>query len=155
MKPLETELAALDRMPIHDLEIAWRRVHRGQAPARMSRDLLVRGIAYRMQERAHGGLAPALRRRLRELTQEVEAKCADAFDPGITLRPGTRLVREWRGMTHTVIVLDDGFEYAGERYRSLTEIAKRITGAHWSGPRFFRIRKPRAPSGAVAEAGDA
>jgi len=60
------------------------------------------------------------------------------------LKPGTRLLREWGGRTHTVIVLDEGFEYDGERYRSLTEIARHITGAHWSGPRFFGLREPAA-----------
>lgn len=69
-------------------------------------------------ERTYGGLPPAARRRLRALTAEIEAKRANAFDPAVVLRPGTRLVREWRGMTHTVIVLDDGFEYLGEGYRS-------------------------------------
>ena len=154
MIPLESEIAALEDMAIRELRIAWRRLYRRVPPARMSRDLLIRALAYRMQERTYGGLPPAARRRLRALTAEIEAKRANAFDPAGVLRPGTRLVREWRGMTHTVIVLDDGFEYLGERYRSLTEIAKRITGVHWSGPRFFRIRKP-ATEPAVAETGDA
>jgi Protein of unknown function (DUF2924) len=65
--------------------------------------------------------------------------------------PGTRLLRERGGRTHTVIVLDDGFAYDGERYRSLTEIARRITGAHWSGPRFFGLRKAAAQPGAKDE----
>jgi hypothetical protein len=139
--PLDVEIASLQGLAIHDLRIAWRRVHAGEPPARLSRDLMVRAIAYRMQERAHGGLAPATKRRLRALAQEIETKGADAFDPSVALRPGTRLVREWGGRTYTVIVLDDGFDYEGERYRSLSQIATRITGVHWSGPRFFRVRK--------------
>jgi hypothetical protein len=94
-----------------------------------------------MQERAHGGLAPAIKRRLRVLAAEVEANGAGAFAPALLLKPGTRLLREWGGKTHTVIVLDDGFEYDGERHHSLTQIARRITGAHWSGPRFFGLGK--------------
>jgi hypothetical protein len=149
MSQLDVEIAALEGAAIHDLRIAWRRLHHDDPPARLSRDLMVRAIAYRMQERAHGGLAAATRRWLRALAQEIEANGTDAFDPGVILRPGTRLVREWSGATHTVIVLEEGFEYGGERYGSLTQIATRITGAHWSGPRFFRVRK--RPSRAAAE----
>ena len=87
------------------------------------------------------GGAPALRRRLRDLAREIETKGTGTFDPGVVLKPGTRLVREWGGRIRTVIVVEDGFDYEGERYRSLTQIAGRITGAHWSGPRFFGIGK--------------
>ena len=73
-------------------------------------------------------------------------------DPGILLRTGTTLVRQWRGHTHTVLVREDGFEYEGQHYRSLTVIAERITGAHWSGPRFFGLTK-RASALIGAEAG--
>jgi DUF2924 family protein len=141
METLESEIAALEGLSAHDLRIAWRRLHRDKAPRSMSRDLMIRAIAYRMQERAHGGLAPATRRRLRSVAGEIATKGAGAFDPGVALKPGARLVREWGGHMHTVIVHEDGFEYDGERYPSLTRIATRITGAHWSGPRFFGIRK--------------
>jgi hypothetical protein len=77
------------------------------------------------------------------LTSELKAKGSIAVTPDTSLRPGTRLVREWRGRTHTVVVTEDGFEYAGQAFKSLTKIAHAITGAHWSGPRFFGlIRKP-------------
>ena len=99
-----------------------------------------------MQERAHGGLALAVKRRLRALAEEFEANGAGSLAPAPLLKPGTRLLREWGGKTHTVIVLDDGFEYDGERHHSLTQIARRITGAHWSGPRFFGLRKASAQS---------
>ena len=80
---------------------------------------------------------------------EIESKGTDAFVPGSALKPGIRLVREWGGHMHTVIVREDGFDYDGEHYASLTKIATRITGAHWSGPRFFGIRKAasRSPAG--------
>ena len=71
------------------------------------------------------------------LTQSSTHGRASASDPGIVLRTGTTLVRQWRGHTHTVLVREDGFEYDGQHYRSLTVIAEKITGAHWSGPRFF------------------
>ena len=103
--------------------------------------MIAREIAYGMQERVHGGLAPATRRRLRALIAEIETKGADPLDPGVAVKPGARLLREWGGRTHMVLVLDDGFDYEGERFRSLSTIATRITGAHWSGPRFFGIKK--------------
>jgi hypothetical protein len=155
MSPLESEIAALDGLPAHDLRIAWRRLYRERPPSCLNRDLMIRAIAYRMQERAHGGLAPATKRRLHGLVAEIETKGIGAFDPGIALKPGARLVREWGGRMHTVVALENGFDYDGERYPSLTRIATRITGTHWSGPRFFGIRKagsgPAVPAGAGHE----
>jgi hypothetical protein len=81
-----------------------------------------------------------LQRRLQTLAGELE-KGAHSFAPGIVLKTGATLVRQWRGHTHTVLVHEDGFEYQGQRYRSLTVIAEQITGAHWSGPRFFGVTK--------------
>ena len=81
-----------------------------------------------------------LRRRLQTLAGEFE-KAGASFDPGIVPKTGTTLVRQWRGHAHTVLVRENGFEYQGERYRSLSMIAERITGAHWSGPRFFGLTK--------------
>jgi hypothetical protein len=144
MSSLEEEIGSLEGMPTHELRIAWRRLYRSEPPLCMPRDLMIRALAYRMQERAHGGLAPAAKRRLRSLVAEIEAKGAQVFDPGVVLKPGARLVREWAGRTHTVIVLEDGFDYDGEHYSSLTKIAAEVTGAHWSGPRFFGIGKTRA-----------
>ena len=154
MSALESEIGSLSELPTHELKFAWRRLYHTEPPRCMPRDLLIRAIAYRMQERAHGGLAPATKRKLRQLVAELETKSVQAFDPGIALKLGARLVREWAGRTHTVIVLEDGFDYDGERYPSLTKIAARITGAHWSGPRFFGIGKTRTRPAAVAEAAD-
>src|SRR3954470_9595274 len=110
----------------------WRR------PARLSRDLLVRALAYRVQERAMGGLSRASLKRLRELADNSEV-LGSPPDQAASLRPGAKLVREWHGRTHVVLVTDTGFHYAGSSYKSLTQIAKLITGAHWSGPRFFGL----------------
>jgi hypothetical protein len=109
------------------------------AAPRVSRDLLVRALAYRVQERAFGGLSRASLKRLRELADDPEPPP----DPAASLRPGAKLVREWHGRTHVVVVTDTSFDYAGSTYRSLTEIAKLITGAHWSGPRFFGLTARR------------
>jgi Protein of unknown function (DUF2924) len=75
------------------------------------------------------------------LTSELETNGRIVSDPGPSIRPGARLVREWRGRTHTVVVAEDGFEYAGKTYSSLSKIAQAITGAHWSGPRFFGLNR--------------
>ncbi len=154
MSALENEIGSLEGLPSHELKIAWRRLCRTQPPRCMPRDLMIRALAYRMQERAHGGLAPAAKRKLRSLVTEIEANGMQVFDPGVALKPGARLVREWARRTHTVIVLEDGFDYEGERYPSLTKIAAKITGAHWSGPRFFGIGKKRARPTAAADSAD-
>jgi len=153
MSQLDGEIAALPGAATHDLRIAWRRLCHGEPPRCMTRELMIHALAYRMQERVHGGLAPVTNRKLHSLAAEIEAKGIEAFDPGIVLKPGARLVREWAGKTHTVVVLEEGFDYGGERYPSLTKIAARITGAHWSGPRFFGIRKTTSRPAVAAEAG--
>jgi Protein of unknown function (DUF2924) len=109
-------------------------------PLGLSRDLIIRGLADKLQQRVHGGPSRASQRRLRILAGEFE-KGAGSFDAGGVLKTGASLVRRWRGHTHTVLVGEDGFEYDGQRYRSLTVIAERITGAHWSGPRFFGVNQ--------------
>jgi Protein of unknown function (DUF2924) len=154
MSKLENGIGSLQGLPSHELRILWRRLYRTEPPRCMPRDLMIRALAYRLQEQAHGGLAPAAKRKLRSLVAEIETKGTQVFDPGVVLKPGARLVREWAGRTHTVIVLEDGFEYDGERCPSLTKIAAKITGAHWSGPRFFGIGKTRTRSAAAAEAAD-
>jgi hypothetical protein len=138
---VEARVVALEALTTADIRIEWLRLYRATPPTRLSRDLLIRGVAYRVQERAQGGLSPVTRRRLRSLSSGSDQRGGAAVAPAVTLRPGTKLVREWHGLVHTVSVLDDGFEYQGERYLSLTRIARRITGAQWSGPRFFGINK--------------
>jgi Protein of unknown function (DUF2924) len=119
-------------------------LHHTGPPLGLSRDLIIRGLADQLQQGAHGGPSRALQRRLQILAAEFE-KGARSFDPRGVPKTGATLMRQWRGHTHTVLVREDGFEYEGQRYRSLTVIAERITGAHWSGPRFFGLGK-RAPA---------
>src|ERR1700687_5878883 len=146
MSALDSEIAALPTLSAHELREAWRGLRCGDPTAGSSRDLMLREIAYKMQERAHGGLAPAIKRRWRALADEIEVNGAGALAPAMLLKPGTRLLREWGGRTHTVIVLDYGFESEGERYQSLIQIARRFPGGHWSGPRFCGLRKASAQS---------
>jgi Protein of unknown function (DUF2924) len=149
---LEAEIAGLLDRSTQELRLAWRQWRRTEPPLGLSRDLLIRAVAYELQERAHGSPNLALRRRLRALAGESE-KGALSVKPGIVLKAGTTLVRQWRGHPHTVLVQADGFEYDGRRYRSLTVIAEQITGAHWSGPRFFGVTK-RARGSLPAEASE-
>jgi hypothetical protein len=123
---------------LDELRREWRRLYSRDAP-RISRDLLILGIAYRLQEIEHGGLGRATIRKLRTMAKTLRATGRVGPSPSLRLKPGVRLVREWHGRTHSVTVTADGFEYAGTTYRSLSHIAKKITGAHWSGPRFFGL----------------
>jgi len=137
---VDGEIAELVDRSTEELRRAWRALHHTGPPLGLSRDLIIRGLADKLQQRAHGGPSRALQRRLQILAGEFE-KGARSFDPGGVLKTGATLVRQWRGHTHTVLVRENGFEYDGQRYRSLTVIAERITGAHWSGPRFFGLNK--------------
>jgi hypothetical protein len=136
----EDELAGLTDRPTRELRLAWGKLYRREAPMGLSRDLMIRALATELQERAYGGPSRAMKRRLNTLAGEFK-KGGPSCDPGVMLRTGARLVRQWRGHAHIVLVLDDGFKYEGQHYRSLTVIAARITGAHWSGPRFFGVTK--------------
>ena len=147
----ELDLAGLVDRSTQDLRLAWQQLHRTGPPPGLSRDLMIRALAHQLQERTEGGTSLALRRRLQKLTAGSR-KAGVPRDPGIVLKSGTRLVRHWRGDAHTVLVREDGFEYEGQHYRSLTVIAERITGVHWSGPRFFGLTK-RADAVVGAEAG--
>jgi hypothetical protein len=146
---IEAEIAGLPDRSTHELRLAWRSSYRGDPPLGLSRDLMIRALANKMQERAHGGPSRSLKRHLHTLAGEFE-KGSLSFDPGVVLKTGARLVRQWRGHAHTVLVLGDGFEYEGQRYRSLTMIAARITGAHWSGPRFFGVTNRTSRSRSTA-----
>src|SRR5262249_55045316 len=134
------ESAGQDNLSTQELRHVCRTLHHTGPPLGLSRDLIIRGIADKLQHRAHGGPSRALQRRLQTLAGQLE-KGARSFDPGMVLKTGASFVRQWRGHTHTVLVGEDGFEYEGQRYRSLSVIAAQITGAHWSGPRFFGVSK--------------
>jgi hypothetical protein len=149
---VERQIADLANRSTPDLRVAWRQLHHTGPPLGLSRDLLIRALANQLQEQSYGGVSRALQRRLQRLAGASE-NATLAVDPGFVLRAGTTLVRQWRGHTHTVLIHNDGFEHEGQRYRSLTAIAERITEAHWSGPRFFGLTK-RARALAGAKAGD-
>jgi hypothetical protein len=148
---LAESLAQLPSLEPTALREEWRRLHRAEPP-KLSRDLLLRAVAYRLQELAFGGLPTAARKQLGQLTDSFANDGRIALRPKRVLRPGARLVREWRGRTHTVEVVETGFAFEGGTYRSLTEIAHLITGAHWSGPRFFGLTRRRGKTADTADA---
>ncbi len=147
---LSAKIAALETQDAASLRVEWRRLHRSQPPKRVGRNLLARAIAYKLQERVLGGLNAATKCKLRDFAEQLDKGVGSVFDPGIALKPGAKLVREWGGNTYVVFALEDGFEFDGRRYRSLTKIAGEITGAHWSGPRFFGLK--RAPKAFAEQA---
>ena len=139
---------ALSRLPnldLRELREEWCRLYKADASPHLSRELLIRAVAYRMQEVALGGLRPEPQRQLRQIAMELKQTGeAKRFRP--QLKPGTRLIREWQGRTYEVVVLDDGFSWQGTRCNSLSAIARKITGTAWSGPLFFGLKQNRSAS---------
>ncbi|MHA1560319.1 MAG: DUF2924 domain-containing protein [Alphaproteobacteria bacterium] len=144
---LSAQLAALKHLDAASLRAEWRRLYRSHPPQHIRRDLLVLAIAWKLQERVLGGLTDAQKRRLAGLAEELRKNGDLSGSPSIRVKPGSRLVREWQGETHEVLVLEDGFEWNGQRCRSLSAIAREITGARWSGPRFFGLQRKAKPYG--------
>ncbi|MCW3848106.1 DUF2924 domain-containing protein [Sphingomonas sp. LB-2] len=141
---LGNRLAALATMRAAELRAEWERVYRAPAPP-LTGDLLRRGIAWRLQERVHGGLPTSVARELRRLKRQYERSGTVSINVHDgRIKPGTRLVREWGGASHHVLVLESGYQYRDRRYLSLSQIARDITGAHWSGPRFFGLKRGSA-----------
>src|SRR5882757_4826909 len=138
MPAIERKLDRIQSLGVEELRREWRQLYKSDPP-KISRDLLTLGLGYRLQEIEHGGLGKATRRKLQTIAKGLRTTGRVVPTPSLSLKPGARLVREWRGRTHTVTMTEDGFAYAGTSYPSLTKIAKKITGAHWSGPRFFGL----------------
>lgn len=138
---LTNELARLPSLDRAELVEYWRHVYQCDPPFNMSRPLMLRAIAYQMQVVALGGLKPSTRRYLAAIANGGEAKSVSSLKQ---IKTGTRLLREWHGVTHEVLVLEEGVQYQGKLYRSLSQVAKLITGAKWSGPLFFGLKQETA-----------
>lgn len=149
MSVLDRNLAELPSMSPAQLRALWRECWRRPAPE-IGPDLLRRGIAWKIQSRVHGDLPKSVGRSM-DLSAEGLRRGEELAGRTASLRAGSRLVREWGGKTHHVIVLDDGFEHEGRRYSSLTQIASAITGVHWSGPVFFGVKKRSAAKRRAAQ----
>lgn len=140
------QLAALPEKSTAELKQMWRDLYDREPPP-FNKPFLVKRLAYRIQELAHGGLSARTEARLNELIEEEDRRVKGKGSVRKGDRPivGTRLIREWQGVEHCATVLEDGFEYQGRRYKSLSAIARAITGTRWSGPLFWGLRNHRVP----------
>jgi hypothetical protein len=145
---VEAELDRLATTPIADLRKRYRELFRTEPPKAFGPDLLRRSIAHRIQEKAYGGLPASTRRLLDQLVKAAMAKPNGRLDLPRRIKPGSELVRTWKGRSHRVMVMADGFAYDGKTFASLSEIASEITGTRWNGPRFFGLRSPSNREGA-------
>ena len=146
---LEQEVCLLAGLSRQELVSRWHRIYRCPPPRGVKRGLLERAIAWHTQAKHFGGLSPAIKRQLREAVSNRNSKGMETADQAIgrsrsaasslRLVPGTRLIREWHGKSHSVDVMVEGFLFEGQTYASLSAIAREITGARWSGPRFFGL----------------
>ena len=134
------QVAALPTMPTPRLKAMWRELT-GTEPPPHNRTFLVKRLAYRIQELAFGGLPAQAERRLDDLIDELEGKKKPKPKNMTAPVAGTKLIREWQGVLHEVTDLADGFEWQGRRFKSLSAVARAITGTRWNGPLFFGLRK--------------
>lgn len=137
---VEAELDRLPTAPIVELRKRYREVLRSDPPKAFGPDLLRRSIAHRIQEKAYGGLSGPTKRLLDQLVKAIAAKPNGRLEVPRRIKPGSELVRTWKGKTYRVVVRPDGFAYDGKIYAGLSEIASLIAGSNWNGPRFFGLR---------------
>jgi Protein of unknown function (DUF2924) len=137
---LSAEITGLSKASIKDLRGRWKTLCGKDPSSRIGRSLLIRIVAYRLQEETFGGLKPSAQKILDRVC-DGGGKAAQQRSPRPRAGAGTVLIREWRGVRHRVIVLDNDVTYRGRRYKSLSEVARAITGARWSGPLFFGLKR--------------
>jgi Protein of unknown function (DUF2924) len=142
MRPtVRAKLSQLKTAPRAELLTLWITLTGSPPKFRASRELLASALAWQLQERKFGGLKPALARKLRAVANAQERRKARRSLPPPDLRPGTVIIKQWRGAQHMVMVLADGFQHQGKVYGSLSQVARNITGTRWNGPAFFGLRK--------------
>jgi hypothetical protein len=144
--PIEVQLEQLSQLSLSKLRAAWTRRLGSNPPAIRSRDMLLRMLAWKIQEKVHGGLDVNTQRTLLSVATALDRD--GAYRPKIRhdLSPGVVLTREWKGVFHSVTVTGEGFQHLGKPYKSLSDIARTITGTRWSGPRFFGLEQKSARS---------
>jgi hypothetical protein len=141
MAHIDEQLDGLETMSPARLRAEWRRFHRGQTLVDgMTPSQMKRAIAWQLQERLHGGLPPARLRELDRFSEQLATEGDVDIGQSQSLKPGSRLVRHWHGKAYCVTVLEEGFEFEDRHFSSLTQIAREITGAAWSGPRYFGLK---------------
>jgi hypothetical protein len=149
---VEAELDRLPAMPIVQLRVRYRELFRSEPPKAFGPDLLRRSIAQRIQEKAYGCLSRSTQRLLDQMMKAYAAQPGGKIVLPRRIKPGSVLVRQWKGKSHRVMVLADGFAYDGKSFGNLSEIAVLITGTRWNGPRFFGLRSKAAENGELANA---
>jgi Protein of unknown function (DUF2924) len=146
--PISDQIAGLFALSRSELLDLWQKLYQKAAPHGIRREILVPFLANRIQENAHGGLSPAALAELHRIARALDKNRKSTESP---IRPrikiGTRLFRQWHAHTHEVFVTESGYEYRSVRYKSLSEIARKITGTRWSGPAFFGLRKASSVPG--------
>nr|WP_249800068.1 MULTISPECIES: DUF2924 domain-containing protein [unclassified Bradyrhizobium] len=143
----------LPATPIVELRKRYRELFKTNPPEAFGPDLLRRGIAHRIQEKAYGGLPSTVQRLLDQLVKAAAAKPGARLELPRRIKPGSELVRTWNRQTYRVIVMEDGFAYGGKTFASLSEIATLITGIKWNGPRFFGLRSAKSGGEGTGDAG--
>jgi len=141
-KTIESEVAALGGLTLPQLRDRWAELYGSQPPKSLRKAFLMKACAYKLQEKAFGGLSGRARRKLKKIAEDLSAGKPVSITPARRMKVGTRLVRAWGGAVHTVTAVAGGFDYAGTRYSSLSAIAKEITGSNWNGPAFFGLEAP-------------
>jgi len=139
---VEAQVERLTTMRVAELRVLYVQTFRSEPPEAFGPDLLRRSIAYRVQERAYGGLDQATAKLLKKLVADYAKNPGKLVLPR-RIKPGAMLVRKWKGQRYQVTVMETGFAYEGQTYDSLSEIARLITGARWNGPRFFGLRRSK------------
>ena len=142
---IAAEIGQLRALSRQKLLVLWKKLYGRALPNGVRREVMIPFLAYKIQEKAYGGLKPWTLSELRRIARGLEGRAGSA-EPRTQrrIKPGTRLIRQWRGETHEVTVGETGFEYRGIGYRSLSEIARKITGTRWSGPAFFGLNDVKA-----------
>jgi hypothetical protein len=143
-KEISTKLEELPHSRTAKLRVLWQDLFEKPVHPKLRREMMIPILAYRIQEKAYGGLKLSTRKRLQKLAQELDRDPRAKLPAPQQIKTGTKLLRQWRGETHNVIVVDGGFDYRNKRYKSLSEIARLITGTRWSGPSFFGLKQPRS-----------
>jgi len=148
-RKLQTEIARLRDLDLRDLRAVWQKHYDTTAPKTLRRKILILSIAWRIQADAAGGLKPATRKYLRQVAESIRSGTVVRPPAAGRIKPGTKLIRAWRDKTHIVTALADGFEWQGSRYRSLSEIARTMTGTRWNGLVFFGVKSKASNSKAA------
>ena len=148
---LVSEIEGLRALSPEDLNQRWQLLFASGRPHRLCGSLLAQALAYRLQERACGGLKASTRQLLQQVANNAATRGPAVELPRARLKAGTVMIREWHGTTHRITVLEEGFLRSGKRYRSLSEVARTITGSRWSGPLFFGLKSSAKEQGHGAE----